>query len=243
MAVKRLVLDTGILNTDGLDGVSQFLLNAGKLDDATSGLDGGDFLTTATGAAALGGLTASASATVKIPATAAAPLGGLTGSASVTVTIPATAEAGLGGLVSLASATVQVSVTGSAALGLMVATVVTTPVVSASGVASLGGLVAAVVATPSVPASADAPLGGLIASAVVVQPEPSVTPGYLPNPFMNRKKLEPVEQVVIDIPKKVFQPVSVSARGVSNLGSLTARAGAEVRWSILEDEAELLLLV
>ena len=83
----------------------------------------------------------------------------------------------------------------------------------------------------TVTATAVAGLGGVVASAVVSKP---AFPGG-GNPWVRKYKVEQVE--------KVREPVVVSAFALARLGGVRAFADTEVVWSILEDEAELLLLI
>jgi hypothetical protein len=83
----------------------------------------------------------------------------------------------------------------------------------------------------TVTATAEAGLGGLVASAVVSKPS---FPGG-GNPWVRKYKVEQVE--------KVREVVVVSAVCLARLGGVRAFADTEVVWSILEDEAELLLLI
>ena len=83
----------------------------------------------------------------------------------------------------------------------------------------------------TVTATAEAGLGGLVASAVVSKP---AFPGG-GNPWVRKVKVEQVE--------KVREPVVVSAVCLARLGAVRAFADTSVVWSILEDEAELLLLI
>jgi hypothetical protein len=83
----------------------------------------------------------------------------------------------------------------------------------------------------TVTATAEAGLGGLVASAVVSKP---AFPGG-GNPWVRKYKVEQVE--------KVREVVVVSAVCLARLGGVRAFADTEVVWSILEDEAELLLLI
>ena len=86
----------------------------------------------------------------------------------------------------------------------------------------------------TVTATAEAGLGGLVASAVVSKP---TFPGG-GNPWVRKYKVEQVEQV-----EKVREPVVVLAVGSARLGGVRVFADGGVVWSILEDEAELLLLI
>lgn len=83
----------------------------------------------------------------------------------------------------------------------------------------------------TVTATASAPLGGLVASAA--SSKPSFPGGG--NPWNRQVKVEQVE--------KVREPVVVSAFALARLGGVRAFADTSVVWSILEDEAELLLLI
>ena len=227
MAVKRFLLDTSELNdTDfGLDGFSPpFILNTSVLD-GNGLLDGAEFLTTATGTATLGALSATATSTVAHFATASAELGELVGDiAEVIVTTEATGEAQLGGLVATATATVVLPATASAELGGLVASAVTAVEQNAVATANLGGLVATVdsIPTPPAPEPTPAPSGGRRVY--------STTP---------RKKIEPLPPV--EIP--VIEPKRRYAVTTTSLGGMMSQASAEIVFSILDDEAELLLMV
>ena len=227
MAVKRFLLDTSELNdaTYGLDGFSPpFILDTSVLD-GNGLLDGAEFLTTATGTATLGALSATATSTVAHFATATAELGELVAEvAQVIVTTEATAEAQLGALVASATATVVLPATASANLGGLVASAVTAVEQDAVATANLGGLVATADAT-------DTP------------PEPEPTPGpsggrrvYSTTP---RKKIEPLPEV--EIP--VIEPKRRYAVTTTSLGGMMSQASAEIAFSILDDEAELLLMI
>ena len=227
MAVIRFTLDgPSVLDDElfGLGGPSAFILDASTLDGDRV-LDGGQFLTTATGTATLGALSATATSTVAHFATASAELGELVGDiAEVIVTTQATAEAQLGGLVATATATVVLPATASAELGSLVASAVTAVEQNAVAVANLGGLVATVnsIPTPPAPEPTPAPSGGRRVY--------STTP---------RKKIEPLPPV--EIP--VIEPKRRYAVTTTSLGGMMSQASAEIAFSILDDDAEVLLLV
>ena len=227
MAVIRFTLDgPSVLDDElfGLGGPSAFILDASTLDGDRV-LDGGQFLTTATGTATLGALSATATSTVAHFATASAELGELVGDiAEVIVTTQATAEAQLGGLVATATATVVLPATASAELGGLVASAVTAVEQNAVAVANLGGLVATVnsIPTPPAPEPTPAPSGGRRVY--------STTP---------RKKIEPLPPV--EIP--VIEPKRRYAVTTTSLGGMMSQASAEIAFSILDDEAELLLMI
>ena len=227
MAVIRFTLDgPSVLDDElfGLDGPSAFILDASILDGDRV-LDGGQFLTTATGTATLGALSATATSTVAHFATASAELGELVAEvAQIIVTTEATGEAQLGGLVASATATVVLPATASANLGGLIASAVTAVEQNAVATANLGGLVATADTAPT-------------------PPEPEPTPGpsggrrvYSTTP---RKKIEPLPPV--EIP--VIQPKRRYAVTTTSLGGMMSQASAEIAFSILDDEAELLLMI
>jgi hypothetical protein len=250
MAVSRFILDQSQLNNVdfGLDGFSPaFTLNTSTLDSIAK-LDGFTFTTTVTASAGLGGLASSASALVSHRVTAGAVLGGLVGAASASVSNVVSAQAVLGGVVGSASATVIHRVSADAALGAGVGSATASVLNVVSAQAVLGGLSANANANVSGVVTASASLGGLVAVAdATVDPAPTPPPAQYPggNPWYRRPqvvqqpKVEEVVQVVVE-PLRV--PLQVFGVGAS-VGSLSSSAVAEVTWSILEDEAELLLLV
>jgi hypothetical protein len=227
MAVIRFTLDgPSVLDDElfGLDGPSAFILDASILDGDRV-LDGGQFLTTATGTATLGALSATATSTVAHFVTASAELGELVAEvAQIIVTTEATGEAQLGALVASATATVVLPATASANLGGLVASAVTAVEQDAVATANLGGLVATADTAPT-------------------PPEPEPTPGpsggrrvYSTTP---RKKIEPLPEVKIPViePKRRYAVVSTSLNGMQ------AQATSTITFSILDDDAEVLLLV
>ena len=226
MAVIRFKLDLSQLDDTayGLDGPSgrSFILDSSQLD-GTDVLNGSPFLTTATASSSLGGLDASVSATVTEFAVLSASLGGLDASVSATVTEFAVLSAPLGGLDASASATVTEFAVASA---------------------DLGGLDANASATVTEFAIASADLGGLVATANATVIPPTPTPEPAPSggrqyAAPRRKKIEPLPEV--EIP--VIQPKRRYAVCSATLGGITAQAEAMITFSILDDDAEVLLLV
>ena len=228
MAVQRFVLDSTTLDNAGfgLDGGAAFILDTSTLD-STRVLDGGQFLTVATGSSSLGGVSASATARVTVKAVASSSLGGLSASASAQSTIFPVLSSSLGGL--NASATARSTLF---------------PVLSAS----LGGLDATASASAIIFPVFDAPLDGLVATAtaLVIPPEPPVIPPsgsrWWKQPAAPVKKQELPEQIVVEIPKP-RRPVLVSARAESRLGGVNVGALGSITFSSLDDDAEVLLLV
>lgn len=228
MARTRFVLGTSQLNDEnvGLDGFSPaFTFDTSTLDGSGK-LDGYTFQTNAAGSAGLGGLVGLAEA-------------------DVIVNIQSIGVAELGGVAGVVVAQVTHSASGSAALGSVSSQVSATVVHSGVAVAGLGAGVATAVSSVLVRPYGDAVLGSLSGSAqatVVPQP-PAPTPSYPGgNPWYRRPKVvvdEVVEVVPVELPRL---PRRVTSSG-SSVVSLSSVAVGEVAWSILEDEAELLLLV
>jgi hypothetical protein len=247
MAVERFILDQTQLNDAefGLGGFSPaFKLDTSTLDSIAK-LDGFTFTTTVTASAPLGGLTAGAVSLVSHVVSAEAVLGGVDASASVSVSNVVSAQAVLGGVVASADATVSHTVTADAAFGSGVAEASAQVAIGVVASASLGGLTSTAVADVAGSVTASALLGELVSSAqATVDPAPSPPPPQYPggNPWYRRPKVEKVEEVVQVVVEPLRVPLQVFGVGAS-VGSLSSSAVAEVTWSILEDEAELLLLV
>lgn len=228
MARTRFVLGTSQFDDEnvGLDGLSPaFTLDTSTLDGSGK-LDGYTFQTNATGSAGLDGLVGLAEA-------------------DVIVNIQSIGVAELGGLAGVVLAQVTHSASGLAALGSVSGQVSATVVHSGLAVAGLGAGVATAVSSVLVRPYGDAVLGSLVGSAqatVVPQP-PAPTPSYPGgNPWYRRPKVvvdEVVEVVPVELPRL---PRRVTSSG-SSVVSLSSVAVGEVAWSILEDEADLLLLV
>jgi hypothetical protein len=225
---------------------SRFTLDTSELNDLDVGLDGSPFPMNATASASLGGLTAGAVSLVSHVVSAGAVLGGVEASASSSVLNVVSAQAVLGGGVASADATVTHVVNADAVLGGGVAEASAQVAVEVVASASFGGLTSTAVANVAGVVTASASLGGLTSSAqATVDPAPSPPPPQYPgggNPWYRRPKVEKVEEVVQVVVEPLRVPLQVFGVGAS-VGSLSSSAIAEVTWSILEDEAELLLLV
>jgi hypothetical protein len=252
MARTRFVLDTSQLDDEnvGLDGFSPgFFLNTSTLDSSDK-LDGYTFQTNATGSASLGTVSASADADVivNIQAIGVSELGGLTATATTSVAHGASGLAGLGVMVGSVSAVTVSSAFGSASLGSLSGSVSAVVVHSVSALAGLGAGVGLATSSVLVRPYADGQLGSMVGSAQgTVVPQPPVPPPSYPlggNPWYRQPKVpvaEKVSVVSVEVESpRVPERIVVSG---SSVVSLSASATSEVAWSILEDEAELLLLV
>ena len=227
---------------------SRFTLNTSKLDDTYWALDGSPFPMNATGTASLNSLTATATTSTTIQAAGSATLGTLTATSIASVTNQVSATANLGALETQATATVSHQASGSAGLAEVVGVASAVTVRSAVAVAGLGAGVGLATSSVLVRPFADGQLGSMVGSAqATVVPQPPVPPPSYPlggNPWYRQPKVPVAEKVSVvsvevELPR-VPERIVVSG---SSVVSLSASATGEVAWSILEDEAELLLLV
>ena len=157
------------------------------------------------------------------------------------------ASSSLGGLVASADGTViVVTVTGvaTANLGGLVASATTKTKKSAIATANLGGLVASATTKTSKFSIASSDLGGITASATAVVIPPSAPPspngGRRNYPPTRRKKIEPFEPNYEPVP---ITPKVRYAVCSAVLGSVKSQATGSITFSILDDDAEILLMV
>jgi hypothetical protein len=231
MAVIRFELDLSELDDAayGLGGPSgpAFILDTSLLD-GTDVLDGSPFLVIGTASSSLGGLNASADGTV------------------IVVFVTGVATANLGGLVATATTKTTKSAIASANLGGLVGSATTKTAKSGIAVANLGGLVSSATTKTSKFATATSDLGGLVATATATvqppappPPEPTPSGGRRVYSTYPRKKIEPLPQ--FEIP--VIQPKRRYAVASATLNGMTCTATSLITFSILDDDAEILLLV
>jgi hypothetical protein len=121
----------------------------------------------------------------------------------------------------------------------------------ATASATLGQLNANIVSTPEIEVTLNAPLGSLTATAQTSEPPPPPEPqhygsnGYVP--IKKKQKQERPAPVLVveitDVPK--LEPLIKShfAAGSTDLFGLSAQAGNRIDFSILADEAEILMLL
>lgn len=210
----------------------------------------------ATATAQLGAMTSTAQATVTHFATGNILISGLEASALSNISNIVSATAQLGELTSTASAGVTHNVIATSELGILNATANTLPIILPLFTADLNGL--NVTATSSVTdlVGATAELGALLATAnatVIPKPQPEAQGQYGSNrPYAKpQRKVEPAplpEPPVIEIIKtEPARPVRMPATIVANANPInvtpTISAQSQIEWSILDDEAELLLLL
>ena len=206
--------------------VQRFLLDTSQLDDTAFGLGGPSGRSFILDSSQLDGTDV------------------LDGSPFLTV---ATGTATLGGLVASASADVQVTVlgSGSAELGGLVASATTKTTKSAIAVANFGGLIASATTKTSKFAIASSDLGALVATATATDEPPPPAPEPTPSggrqyAAPRRKKIEPLP-ISVEIP--VIQPKRRYAVCSTTLGGIKSQGISRITFSILDDDAEVLLLV
>ena len=227
---------------------SRFTLDTSELDDATVGLDGSPFPMQATGTSSLGGVSANASVTITKLASASSSLGGISASATAQSTIFPVLSSSLGGLDGVATARSTLFPVLASSLGGLDASAAASSTLFPVLSASLGGLDATASASAIIFPVFDAPLDGLVASATATinPPEPPEIPPsgsrWWKQPAAPVTKHEPLEQIVVQIPKP-RRPLLVSAVAVARLGGLDVGALGSITFSTLDDDAEVLLLV
>ena len=204
--------------------VIRFELDLSQLDDAAYGLSGPSFRSIILDSSQLDSTDVFGGSPFLVVGTASSSLGGLNASASGTVTVvtvTGVATANLGGLV--ASATTKTAKSGIA-------------------VANFNGLTASATTKTSKFPIGSADLGALVATATETTPappEPTPSGGRRVYSTTPRKKIEPLS--VIEIP--VIQPKRRYAVASTILGGMTCTSISSITFSILNDDAEVLLLV
>ena len=254
--VTRFYLDQSQLDDAnvGLDGPSPaFVLDTSTLD-GDGKLDGTTFTTPATGAAPLGALAASATATVThiVTGVAEAPLGELVAEVSeVTVTVDAEADATLGGLSASATANIDNPASGDAPLGELASSATGTVSVVATAVGNLGSVVAAATGTVIPLGTMTANLGGLDATAIgTVTPQPTPPQpqtqgggGGRLYPYRQSRPKQPAPQPVVE-PEAIVVPVkTVQAYCTPIVASVSASAQGRVTFVAEDDDLQVLLML
>ena len=206
--------------------VIRFELDLSPLDDALYGLGGPSGRSFILDSSQLDGTDVLNGSPFLVVGAASSSLGGHNASASGTVTV--------------------VTVTGvaTANLGGLTASATTKTAKSAIAVANFGGLVASATTKTGKFAIASSDLGALVATATETTPtppapEPTPSGGRRVYSTTPRKKIEPLPQV--EIP--VIQPKRRYAVASATLGGITCTATSLITFSILDDDAEVLLLV
>ena len=246
---EKLVLDTGQLDVDFVYATYGLILDnaiQGKLDEAA--LNPQSSFNYAN--SALGILNANAQASREVEASAQTNLGAITSIAQSVVTHLAQGATNLGGLTAEADTTPTILPLFDAPLGSLNASVTAVITKLATAIATLGQLTGSVQATPEVEITATANLGSLIATAQTSQPPPPEPQHYGSNGYVpikkKQKKERPTPIIVVEITDVPELPPLIKshfASGSTDLFGLSAQAGNRIDFSILADEAEILMLL
>ena len=246
---QKLVLDTGQLDVDFVYATYGLILDdavQGKLDE--SALNPQSSFNYAN--SSLGSLNATAQASREVTAIAESDLGAITSIAQSVVTHFVQGATNLGGITAEADTTPTILPLFDASLGSLNASVTAVVTKLATATATLGQLTGSVQAVPEVEITATANLGSLIATAQTSQPTPPEPQHYGSNGYVpikkKQKKERPTPVIVVeitDVPE--LEPLIKShfAKGSSDLFGISAQAGNRIDFSILADEAEILMLL
>ena len=265
-------LDDFRLDADRLARLAQMVLDSRKLDQSIVGgnvsYDANDlvynstvstydgvFTNLADASAPLGGLSASVQSVPVVVVSASSSLGALTSAASSSVSHNASLSASLGSLDSTASSIPQILPVLNADLGSLSSVVTATVTHVATAQAVLDGLTATANTTPTIKPVFMGSLGTLeaTATATVIPPEPDVQ-GYGSNrPYAQQPRIKPKPEPVAELPavvitetlpaRPVRMPATIVVSAQVNTTQFLTIVAAQVEWSILEDEAELLLML
>lgn len=255
--LAQMVLDQRALDVSAVGGNSAY--NVGDLvyDSAVSTYDG-TFTQLARSSASLNGLSASIASTPNVVVSASGSLGALTSSSISEVSHTASSTASLGSMNSTATTIPQILPLLDAPLGDLANSVSATVTHIATAASELGAINATANSLPTIKPVFMGSLGELEARATATvipptPPEPEVA-GYgsnrpYPAPPLRQPKIEPAPQpatpVIVETPpaRPVKVPATITATTSSLSPAFFVSVQAQVEWSILEDEAELLLLL
>ena len=254
--LAQMVLGQRALDSSAVGGKSAYNANDLVYDSAVSTYDG-TFTQLASSSANLNGLSASIASTPKVVVSAASALGALTSSSSSSVSHLVSSAASLGSMNSTASTIPQILPTFDASLGEIANVVQATVTHVATAEAILGDLVATATTTPTIKPVFMGSLGNLeaTATATVIPPTPPEPPAsYGSNrpyasPPLRQSKVEPAPQpptpVIVETPpaRPVRMPATITATTSQLTPAFSVSVQGQVEWSILEDEAELLLML
>ena len=204
----------------------------------------------AVGSSNLNGLNATVQSTPQIIVSASANLDAINSIAQSGVAHFAQGAANLNGITAEADTTPTILPLFDAPLGSLNANVTAVVTRLATATATLGQLTGSVQATPEVEITATANLGSLTATAQSSTPNPPEPAHYGSNGYVpikkKQKKERPTPVIVVeitDVPE--LEPLIKShfASASTDLFGLSAQAGNRIDFSILADEAEILMLL
>jgi hypothetical protein len=255
--LAQMVLNQRALDSSVVGGKSAYTANDLVYDSAVSTYDG-TLTQLARSSASLNGLSASIASTPVVVVSATGALGGLTSSSISVVSHTASSTASLGSINSTATTIPQVLPVLDASLGDLANSVTSTVTHIATAASELGAMTATANSLPTIKPVFMGSLGTLDATATATvipptPPEPEI-PGYgsnrpYPAPPLRQPKVEPAPQpptpVIVETPpaRPVRMPATITATTSALSPAFFVSVQAQVEWSILEDEAELLLLL
>ena len=254
--IPQMVLDQRALDLSTVGGKSPYNADDLAYDSAVSTYDG-TFTQLARSSASLNGLSASIASTPIVVVSASSAFGGLTSSSISGVSHTASSTALLGSINSTATTIPQVLPVLDAPLGDLANSVTATVTHIATAASELGAISATANSLPTIKPVFMGSLGTLdaTANATVIPPtppEPEASYGSnrpYPAPPLRQPKVEPLPQpptpVIVETPpaRPVRMPATLTATTSALNPAFSISVQAQVEWSILEDEAELLLLL
>jgi hypothetical protein len=255
--LAQMVLNQRALDLSAVGGKSAYDVNDLVYDSAVSSYDG-TFTQLARSSASLNGLSASIASTPNVVVSASSALGALTSSSISGVSHTASSTASLGSINSTATTIPQILPVLDAPLGDLANAVTATVTHIATAASELGAMTATANSLPIIKPVFMGSLGELeaTATATVIPPTPPepVAPGYgsnrpYPAPPIRQPKVEPLPQpptpVIVETPpaRPVRMPATITATTSVLSPAFSVSVQAQVEWSILEDEADLLLML
>ena len=255
--IPQMVLNQRALDLSTVGGKSPYNANDLNYDSAVSTYDG-IFTQLARSSASLNGLSASITSTPVVVVSASSALGELSSASISGVSHIASSSASLGSINSTAITIPQVLPVLDAPFGDLANSVSATVTHIATAASELGAMTATANSLPTIKPVFMGSLGTLdaTATATVIPPTPPepVAPGYGSNrpyaaPPLRQPKVEPAPQPATPIivettparPVRMPATITATTSALSSVFSISVQA--QVEWSILEDEAELLLLL
>lgn len=265
MSVKRLILDSGVLDQDRIIGTGTVVLNERAVLDSNiiagtgynSSTSYNDLQTLYNGSkvvydyadASLGGMSAFVESTPQIIVTATAQLGTLNSTTDSKTTHFVTSTSNLGSLIANADTTPTILPVFNAQLGSLDSSTNAIVTITAQASTLLSSLTAQATTSPNIQAQASAQLNGLTAQATATQPEPPA-PMVVGHPYrypnIKKKKVEetPIKKpLIINIPKLDPLVRTRFAKASCSSPALSAQAKSRIDFSVKQDEADLLLLL
>jgi hypothetical protein len=247
----------GVLNTNTLAGKVSYNNSTIAYDSAVSTYDG-TFTHLASSSANLNGLSASIASKTTILVAGSVSLGALTSSSISGVSHTASSTASLGSINSTATTIPQILPVLDAPLGDLANAVSATVTHIATAASELGAMTSTANSLPTIKPVFMGSLGELeaTATATVIPPTPPEPEkaGYgsnrpYPAPPIRQPKVEPLPQpatpVIIETSpaRPVRMPATITATTSALTPAFFVSIQAQVEWSILEDEADLLLML